>query len=153
MADVVLDDFSEESIRLVPASKGKRFANYLIDLFILYVIVIVFGVLFYPMLDASGAISDGSGGGLITNLLSYLAYLVYYFILEASLGGKTIGKYITKTRTVDIDGTIPDGVTILKRSLSRFVPFDAFSFLGSQDTGWHDRWSHTMVIDEKESRL
>ena len=34
---------------------------------------------------------------------------------------------------------------ILGRTFSRFVPFEAFSFLPSP-VGWHDRWSGTRVV-------
>jgi uncharacterized RDD family membrane protein YckC len=73
---------------------------------------------------------------------------LYYFILE-SMNGKTIGKYLTKTRVIYMDGSTPTNVTIAKRALCRFIPFDAFSFLSSYPIGWHDKYSDTLVIDEK----
>ncbi|CAN0592803.1 unnamed protein product, partial [Laminaria digitata] len=35
---------------------------------------------------------------------------------------------------------------LLGRTAARFVPFEAFSFLGGDATGWHDRWSNTRVV-------
>jgi len=51
---------------------------------------------------------------------------------------------------VDDQGAQPGVSSILRRSLSRLVPFDAFSFLGNYARGWHDKWSNTWVIDEKK---
>ena len=35
---------------------------------------------------------------------------------------------------------------VFRRTLTRFVPFDTFSFLGPKCRGWHDRWSGTRVV-------
>jgi hypothetical protein len=34
----------------------------------------------------------------------------------------------------------------LGRSAARSIPFEPFSFLGGQPTGWHDRLSETRVV-------
>lgn len=62
--------------------------------------------------------------------------------------GRTIGKMITKTRTVTEDLKTPDFGVILTKSFCRVIPFEAFSFLGEKTTGWHDRFSKTRVIQE-----
>ena len=43
----------------------------------------------------------------------------------------------------------PEPGKIVLRSLSRLVPFEAFSCLG--DRGWHDRWTQTFVVDKQEA--
>ena len=55
---------------------------------------------------------------------------------------------ITKTRVVTEDGQKPTAMNILGRTACRFIPFDAFSFLGSKAVGWHDSISKTHVINE-----
>lgn len=80
-----------------------------------------------------------------------LFFVIYYSVIEGGLKGKTIGKYFTKTRVVNLDGSQPTFVTFIGRSFARIVPFEAFSFLGDKKTGWHDRWSETIVIDENLS--
>ena len=58
------------------------------------------------------------------------------------------------TRAVNEDGTRITFKTALLRSLSRLVPFEAFSALGANPPyPWHDRWTGTYVIDETQSRL
>ena len=47
---------------------------------------------------------------------------------------------------VDINGEKPGTQEILIRSLCRLIPFDAFSFLGAPDKGWHDSISKTYVV-------
>lgn len=56
-------------------------------------------------------------------------------ITEILLKGKTIGKYITKTIVVMEDGSKPKASDIVLRSLCRLIPFDAFSFLGTEGKG------------------
>jgi len=73
---------------------------------------------------------------------------LYYFVFE-SICQRTPGKFITGTKVVTFDGTKPSLGSIASRTLVRFVPFDAFSFLGGRVLGWHDRWSGTYVIKAK----
>ena len=65
------------------------------------------------------------------------------------LKGKTVGKFITKTRVVKADGSNPKPLDYLGRSFSRIIPFEALSFLGSEGRGWHDTISKTYVVEEK----
>jgi uncharacterized RDD family membrane protein YckC len=86
-------------------------------------------------------------------LINYVIFVSYYVLFEGLLQGKTPGKFITNTRVVTLDGYLPNSNSILLRSFSRLVPFEAFSFLAKKPNGWHDRWSDTIVIDEKLSKL
>ena len=45
------------------------------------------------------------------------------------------------------DGSKPIFQDIFLRSLCRFIPFEVFSFLGSEGRGWHDSMSNTYVVD------
>ncbi|MFD0863000.1 RDD family protein [Sungkyunkwania multivorans] len=136
------------------ASKGKRFANYFTDLIIFY-IVFIGGALIYGMIYVSMGGDDveeqlmalENANPLVDRLITLLIYGTYYFIAESLLGGRTIGKYLTKTVTVDINGNKPTIGHTLKRSLSRMVPFEQFSFFGELGRGWHDQWSDTYVVD------
>jgi hypothetical protein len=47
----------------------------------------------------------------------------------------------------DDKGIKPTVISILKRTLYRFIPFDVISFLG--DRGWHDGLSDTWVCKEE----
>ncbi len=71
--------------------------------------------------------------------------IIYYLFYEAVLGA-TPAKFLTGTRVVDYDGSKPRFKAIFVRTVSRLVPFEAFSFFA--DDGWHDKWSETMVAEE-----
>lgn len=79
-------------------------------------------------------------------IMGFFICMFYYSILEASTG-RSIAKYITKTKVVNYKGETPDFGTILLRTLCRFIPFEPFSFLGSDASGWHDTLSKTKVIN------
>jgi uncharacterized RDD family membrane protein YckC len=67
--------------------------------------------------------------------------------------GKSIGKLITGTKAVNEDGSDISFGKAFARGFSRAVPFDAFSALGDPSYPWHDKWTNTYVIDEKQTRL
>lgn len=146
MQTEVLDSGGDLSVEKDPrdyvASNGKRFLNLIIDTIMYYIIIVLLTVIFIAVeidVEANVALN-----WLVTLSSSFL----YYFSLE-SMNGKTVGKYLTKTRVVYIDGSTPTNGTIAKRALCRFIPFDALSFLSSNPIGWHDKYSDTLVIDEK----
>ena len=130
------------------ASKGNRFANYLLDsvFYILfsYVFGFVLGIVLSIVSPESLSIFE-EDNKLLEYLLGLIAGIIYYSLLEG-LTGRTLAKFITKTKVITENGEKPDISTILIRTLCRFVPFEAFSFLESGSTGWHDRWSKTIVV-------
>ena len=142
---------SKVDVAFKTASAGKRFVNYIIDLIVFMILAFVFGMasalvvlIIYP--EAADTLeADFEKYNLVFSLVLYLAY---YTILESS-SGRTIGKLITGTRVVDKHGKTPDFKAVFLRSLSRIVPFNAFSFLGTEPRGWHDTWTDTWVIDAK----
>jgi uncharacterized RDD family membrane protein YckC len=75
----------------------------------------------------------------------------YYLLFEIIFDGKTVGKYITKTRAVYEPnyGKMSFGV-VLKRSLTRnLAAFDELRYLFTNQA-LHDVWSETMVIDDSD---
>lgn len=84
----------------------------------------------------------------IALLVGGLAYVGYYFIFELAFG-QTVGKMLTGTKVVGVDGEKPTVPALIGRSLARYIPFEPLSFLfyGSYPTkGWHDRVSGTLVV-------
>ena len=137
--EIILDE--SQLKETIPASKGKRFLNGLIDLIICYLLIIVVGIFSFLIIGSSTA--DNS---IVLNILGYLLYFVYYFGMEASTG-KTVGKMITGTKVVSEDGEEPTTKIILARTLWRLIPFDALSFLGNSSVGWHDSIAKSRVIN------
>ena len=123
------------------AGNGKRFANMIIDVIGFYVLVFLIGIAFASTGDMEIVDSPGF------TLSSYLIYVLYYWAFE-TLTGKTLGKYITRTRIVKEDGSKPEPINILGRSFARLIPFDGFSFLGTPGKGWHDSIPKIYVIND-----
>ena len=135
----LLDDMD---VHLVRAGAGQRFANYIID----YISFIIFLVLMALVLP-------GEVGYIVfVPFVPYVLYGLYSSTVEALTKGKSLGKLITGTRAVRIDGSPISAGTAFQRGFSRLVPFEAFSALGDGTNPWHDRWTDTYVIVEKESR-
>ena len=140
----------EVGYTLVQARPGKRLANYIIDLIVFYIAWKVF-FRFIGLKIAMSMIGEDDGKAAI-----YLKVLLIAVVFEAFLmsaiefigGGRSLGKLLTRTRAVNDDGTPITFKTALLRRLSRMVPFEAFSALGSPSAPWHDRWTNTRVIDD-----
>ena len=136
------------------AEKILRFLNYIIDYAVVYLIFI--GIAFfaailtyvditflYEIMDKYSNVNRWTDY-LVTNTV----YFLYIFCAENFTKGRSLGKYITGTKVIMIDGTTPTPKDFLIRNLSRIVPFDGLSFLGS--LGWHDNWSETRVVKIKK---
>lgn len=140
-------------VNKVLAANDKRFYNALIDTVAKFVLASIIGIIIgvYAGLtnnmDALEFFQDESF--LYSYVESIIISTIYYSAIE-SLTGKSLGKFITKTRVVLENGTKPAFSDIFLRSLCRIIPFDAFSFLGEPGKGWHDTLSNTYVIDEKK---
>lgn len=133
------------------ASSSIRFANYIIDLIVLIIINTILSfasILIYSYTSISFFYFYNNGGLLWEFFTGNLVSFIYYFLWEKYSNGRTVGKYVTNTRTISIDGNDVTTQQVLYRTLSRIVPFDALSFLGGGN-GWHDSWSDTRVINVK----
>lgn len=135
--------------KLVPASFWKRLLNILLD----YVGTIIFlsAILFLVAYFSEVSIRENLHRNRVTHpyafqLLGIFAMYVYYVASEFYLKGKTFGKYLTQTRVVTMDGSPPNLRKVMIRSLLRFLPFEAISFVFLKNHTWHDQWSGTMVI-------
>lgn len=155
-AESGLSDKLISEIQLVPATTGQRFLNYLIDnLLLQYGLSMLTGmavgmlltVLFPDYMVELSQSTDTFALLPLAYLILIVNYLVYYTICEKAFKGYTLGKLITGTRAIREDGnelTIKDA---LLRSLSRMVPFEAFSAFGGYP--WHDSWTKTRVIKSR----
>ena len=139
---------------VVRADTGKRFVNYIIDFMVFY--LLVFGVAIVIVLlspDTLDGIAEDDSFDLGGQLLILVLYGLYMGIVEAVFKGKSLGKLITRTRAVNLDGSRITTSTAFTRGLCRAVPFCAFSALGSPCNPWQDKWTDTMVMDERQSDI
>ena len=142
---------TENEVYLRTASRGKRFVNYLFDLIGYYSLMGAIGFIIAAFSPATVAVYNGETllGSLLNLSFGSIVMVLYYTGNEVLFDGKSLGKFITRTRAVSKNGEVPTVKQIMIRSLTRLVPFEAFSFLGGEPVrGWHDSWSDTYVIQE-----
>lgn len=146
------EEFEDENM-YTDSGNWRRFANYIIDSIMIGIIqfgvVSLFGL--FISSTSSGSIDNIYQDNMTTKLMDYLLQfiftIIYYSIFE-SLTGRTLGKYITKTKVIHVEtGDKPTFYEALIRSLCRFIPFEPFSFFGSGEGGWHDSISKTRVVN------
>jgi uncharacterized RDD family membrane protein YckC len=126
---------------LTAANKGIRFVNYIIDV-VLFVALFMLHALLIEKVFHTAPDPESPLLGIY-----YMMLLFGYYFLFEYFWGKTPGKFLTRTKVVDMNGEWPGGKRLLIRTLCRFIPFDNFSFLLFA-AGWHDSISGTMVVRE-----
>lgn len=141
----------ELEIEYCRANSGKRFANYVIDMIVYYIILFFLGFVFTIMFPDLMLNLDFEG--LSFALFFALLYVIIMSIFEAAFQGKTVGKLITGTRALRLDGTAINLKSVFIRNLIRAIPFNALSALSIPCTPWHDKLSNTYVVDDKKIRL
>ena len=131
----IKEKVKEKKYNFIPTTRLKRFSNFILDIIILDIFRVILGI---------------TGLYFSTNewFLGIVISVSYYVIFE-SVWSKTPAKFITKTKVITEYGEKPNFKNIFIRTLVRFVPFEAFSFLSPErPRGWHDRWSKTIIIDD-----
>lgn len=130
-----------------------RFGHYILDMIFFQIISGVLAIIFVITLvaigiDVSGLAEENNSNDLLIRIINWLiVYPAYYIVFESTVQS-TPGKLIMKRVVVNEYGEKPDFMTIVKRSYSRIVPFEAFSCLST--LGWHDTWTDTFVIRKKD---
>lgn len=134
------------------ASKGQRLLNFIIDLFIIYVIEISIGttiILIGDLAKSDTASNWVSSLSVVESFFFGLVILFFYYGLTEMYFSRTFGKYFTKTMVVKHEGSRPNMKSIIVRTLSRLIPFEPFSFL-TAERGWHDTLSVTYVVKKHD---
>jgi uncharacterized RDD family membrane protein YckC len=114
------------------ASQNSRGDNFVIDFFVSSLLAIV--VIYFTYYNIFLAI-----------LIYYVVRFLYYFVFE-SVTGKTLGKYQTQTKVVNLKNVQPNKTQLLKRNLVRFVSLT--SAINDKETAIHDSFSNTFVVND-----
>jgi uncharacterized RDD family membrane protein YckC len=125
----------------ITAGKGKRFVHSLIDRIMITFICSTWTYVFSSMTD----IIERKYPSEEAFLIYYISCTLVYYLFFEGLLGITPAKLLTGTQVTDESGNKPRFGNILGRTLSRFIPFDALSFLFAR--GWHDSISDTYVLN------
>ena len=147
--ELIEEKIKDKKLEKKMASTGQRFLNFIIDIFACYAISIFFAV----VLISTGIIDKNTPDDTLESWLVWiLSLFTYYFICELKFQ-RTLGKLVTKTKVIVLDGKKPTTSQILGRTLARFIPFEVLSGFLSQRFhtwyGWHDSLSGTMVVSLK----
>jgi uncharacterized RDD family membrane protein YckC len=138
----LLNEFDQTSFE--PATTGQRLANYIIDIIVAYLVILL---LLVPLGITMKVDTDSTSFLGIYYLIFFGVFFAYYTLLEGSKG-KTIGKMITKTKVLTVSGEKITYGKAFMRTLCRIVPFEFISaFLGT--SMWHDKWVDTIVVKDK----
>jgi uncharacterized RDD family membrane protein YckC len=131
----------------VTASGGLRFANYILDMISYFIFSMLIGVFLGIIFVLAGTDPTWiENSSKITQYFIGFIVLSGYYIFFEGVFGQTPGKMITGTKVVTENGEKPTIEMIMTRTLCRFIPFEAFSFLNSNAIGWHDSLSKTRVV-------
>ncbi len=129
------------SIRL---TRAKRFVHHFVDSILIYII------LFSYVRTVNTLSSD-----LLLIILLYVCIFsipfLYYTFCEA-LFRQTPGKVVTNTYVSNPDGSPTSLKKILIRSLCRYIPFEALSYVVQTGERWHDKFSGTDVFSASTSQ-
>lgn len=134
------------------ASKSQRFLNFIIDVFIIYLIEISIGttiIILGDLTNSDTASNWVSSLSVVESFFFGLVILFFYYLITEMYFSRTFGKYFTKTMVVKHEGSRPNMKSIIVRTLSRLIPFETFSFL-TAERGWHDTLSVTYVVKKHD---
>jgi uncharacterized RDD family membrane protein YckC len=123
---------------IVPAGRWPRFGSYLID-YIAFTVLATVGSI------VVGRMTDDAGDSIMTFLVTLVAMLGYYAVLEG-LTGRTLGKLLLGLKVVNEAGEPPSSGQILGRAFARLIPFEAFAIFGDERRTLHDSLAGTYVV-------
>jgi uncharacterized RDD family membrane protein YckC len=133
------------------ASTIKRFLNWIIDSLVIGVLWLGLFILTGKLIAKYGVpdwIEVGKKYDLSLTLL--ITFLPYYLIFEGVFK-TTLGKLITKTKVIRLNGNSIRFHNGLARTLCRLIPLEPFSFLSKNKFGWHDSLTNTRVINKTKN--
>ncbi len=124
-------------------SSLTRFMHFIVDTIAFVILTMIFAFVLGLFINPT----DQSLITLIGYLMLAAGFFGYYVFMETKFQ-KTIGKFITKTKVVNKNGTRPEVGDIVRRTFCRLIPFDRVSFLFTPN-GFHDRLSDTTIIKDE----
>jgi uncharacterized RDD family membrane protein YckC len=125
-------------------SSVTRFIHFIVDTIAFTALTMIIGFIVLLFFNSTNQ--------TLATLMGYfmltIAFFGYYVFMETKFQ-KTIGKFITKTKVVNKNGTKPGVGDIVRRTLCRLIPFDRISFLFTNN-GFHDKLSETTIIKDED---
>lgn len=149
------DILKEFDAAIIPASvdRGVRFINYLVDWILSFAFLLLFSLCLGAILGLT--VPDFSTwmeeNDTLVNICSFIITFsvrpLYFALMEGLTQGRTIGKLITGTVAIRLDGQPLTWKDVFGRSYARVVPFEAWSGFS---VPWHDKWTETTVVNKRD---
>ena len=143
----ILDDdiISKDSRTFENASIIRRYCIGFIDVIVMF---IIFGITTDIFLPVANIKMDYQNTVVIT---MYFVIILYYFVFEYFFKGRTVGKFIMKTKVINKIGNPPTLKQVFIRIVARYMPFEYLTILTRKDRiALHDSASGTRVIKIKK---
>lgn len=118
----------------------KRIYSYLIDMIVVSVPMYIFIFIFWDKFIATNPRNLLS----IALCIQFLPFILYFFLSELFFSC-TVGKRIVKLKVIT-NSASNRFISILIRTVCRFIPFDLITFLFFKDRLLHDYLSNTKVV-------
>ena len=135
------------------ATRGQRFLNCILDTLIVHIIIVSIATTLVIIGNVANNYDLAKWAESTTTfqrLVFWFAILFSYYFLTETYFSRTFAKYFTKTIVVAKDGSRPKTQAIIIRTLSRFIPLECLTFLGTNVRGLHDLFSNTYVVKKHE---
>ena len=134
----ILDFVPKVNYRKAPL--GKRLANYILDVF--FMMMLVFFTMTLATLFSAKLSENSILGCLLLLMPGYYIGMEYKF-------GKTLGKFITRTKVISTTGNPLTFGQSVGRTFCRIIPFERFSGLFTEGVFWHDSIPKTVVVEDE----
>ena len=88
-----------------------------------------------------------------------LIFILSYFVIPTAIKGKTLGKWITGIKVVDLEGYLPGPKAIPREIAGRFVSLIVIGIgvlwiiFDKKNQSWHDKIAGTIVIEDSNFSL
>ena len=131
------------------ATRGQRFLNCILDLLIVHTVLVSIAttvIIIGDITNNENLSNWAKSTTTLERLFFWAVTLFLYYFLTETYFSRTFAKYFTKTIVVAKDGSRPKTHAIIIRTLSRFIPLECLTFLGTNVRGLHDLFSDTYVV-------
>ena len=142
IAEIVnIENHAQEKFDKSIVSSTLRFIHFIVDIISFFIINFILTILitFFFKIDSNKNI-------LPFWIIMIISFFINYAFMEYKFQ-KTLGKFFTKTKVVNLNGEKPSLNDIIVRSFCRLIPFDRISFLFAKN-GFHDGISNTRVVKD-----
>lgn len=142
---------SKGRLRFVTASLSRRFFHLCVDILVTILIFsfVISSIAHLPSKNEFALkMTDFFNSEFAIYVLFFCWRFFYYFTYE-TLFQITPAKILTESRVIDVESKQMTSGQIAVRTISRFIPFEAFTFFGTK--GFHDSFSNTTVVPENKT--